>query len=141
MDIRELSSDAELSSAFSLMAILRDRVKLEATFLSELHRQRQEGYRLFGAYKGSVLVGLAGIRRSHTLARGDHLFVDDLVTLPEERGTGVGKGLLAHVEALARSQGVPRVYLDSRDTAKSFYAQLGFTFLTSVPCWRDAKAD
>ncbi len=32
---------------------------------------------------------------------------------------------------------VPRVYLDSRETAKDFYAALGFTFLTSTPCWID----
>ena len=33
--------------------------------------------------------------------------------------------------------GVPRVYLDSRLTARSYYEQVGFTMLTSIPCWID----
>jgi hypothetical protein len=77
--IRTLGSDADITSAFPLMSTLRDRIRAE-TFLAEVRRQQIEGYELVGAFEGARLVALAGVRRSHTLARGEHLFVDDLVT-------------------------------------------------------------
>jgi hypothetical protein len=30
---------------------------------------------------------------------------------------------------------VPRIYLDSRNTARPFYEKMGFQFNTSVPCY------
>ena len=128
MEIRELTADREILAAFPLMSELRDRVRAE-TFLAEVRRQQIEGYRLFGAFDGGRLVSLAGVRRSHTLARGD------LVTASEERGRGHGTALLAHLAARSAAEGIPRMYLDSRATAKGFYERVGFTMLTSIPCW------
>jgi GNAT superfamily N-acetyltransferase len=82
-----------------------------------------------------VLVALAGFRPAHTLSRGPHFFVDDLVTDAARRGAGYGTAMLEWIAARAREHGVPRVYLDSRDTAREFYERLGFTLLTSIPCW------
>lgn len=136
MDIRELVSDREITAAFFLMRQLRDRIR-EETFLSEVRRQQVEGYRLFGLFESDRLCALAGVRRSHTLSRGEHLFVDDLVTAEDFRGKGHGSALLRWLGGHAREQGIPRLYLDSRLTAKGFYAKLGFEFLTSIPCWTD----
>ncbi len=136
MTFRELVSDADIHSAFSLMASLRDRIR-ENTFLAEVRRQQIEGYRLYGVFdgdRGDRLVSLAGVRRTHTLARGEHLFVDDLVTLAEDRGKGYGQALLAWLAAEAARQGVGRIHLDSRSTAKGFYEKIGFAFATSLPC-------
>ena len=133
MEIRELTADHEILAAFPLMSELRDRVRAE-TFLAEVRRQQIEGYRLFGGFDGGRLVSLAGVRRSHTLARGEHLFVDDLVTASAERGRGHGTALLAHLAARSAAEGIPRMYLDSRATAKGFYERVGFTMLTSIPC-------
>ncbi len=136
MQIRELTTDPELNAAFALMSQLRDRIG-EASFLPEVRRQQVEGYRLYGGFEGDALVCLAGVRRSHTLSRGEHFFVDDLVTSQGERGRGRGREMIAWLAARAREQGVRRIYLDSRSTAKGFYERMGFTFLTSVPCWLD----
>ena len=65
------------------------------------------------------------------------MFVDDLVTDPDQRGEGYGRAMLAWIAARAKAAGVPRMYLDSRLTAKGFYEQVGFTMLTSIPCWID----
>lgn len=138
MKIRELHTDADIRAAFPLMATLRDRVRQE-TFLSEVRRQQVEGYRLVGAFDADRLVALAGIRRSHTLARGEHLFVDDLVTAEDVRGWGHGRELIAWLAARAAGEGITRIHLDSRLTAKGFYDALGFQFQTSVPCWIDVK--
>ena len=122
------------------MSALRERIRAEA-FLSQVRRQQVEGYRLFGGFDWERLVCLAGVRRSHTLSRGEHLFVDDLVTLDSERGRGRGAEMLRWLGDRARAEGVPRVYLDSRATAKGFYEKLGFTFLTSIVCFRDTAPD
>jgi GNAT superfamily N-acetyltransferase len=140
MEIRELRTDEEIASAFPLMSNLRDRIRSE-TFLSEIRRQQIEGYRLFGGFEAARLVCLAGARRSHTLARGEHLFVDDLVTLEAVRGKGHGAEMLRWLQKRATAEGVERIYLDSRATAKGFYEKQGYTLLTSIPCWRATGAD
>lgn len=131
---RVLETDDEINDAFPLMSTLRDRIRRE-TFLREVRRQQEQDYQLFGAFAGDRLVALAGVRRTHTLARGEHFFVDDLVTATDAQGRGYGTALLSCLAEQAAAAGVRRLYLDSRDTARGFYAKLGFRFLTSIPCW------
>jgi GNAT superfamily N-acetyltransferase len=133
---RELRADREIEAAFPLASQLRDHLRPES-FLNEVRRQQVEGYRLYGGFADEVLVVLAGVRRSHTLSRGEHLFVDDLVTAAGSRGAGHGRTFVRWLAAQARSEGIARIYLDSRATARGFYERLGFTFLTSIPCWVD----
>ena len=118
------------------MSSLRDRVRGE-TFVDEIRRQQRDGYELIGGFDDGRLVTLAGIRRSHTLSRGEHLFVDDLVTDESVRGHGYGREMMAWLSARARTERIPRIYLDSRSTARGFYERIGFTFLTAIPCWID----
>src|SRR6476661_3436059 len=118
-DIREIASDGEIASAYPLMRELRDRLR-EETFVAEVRRQQAEGYRLFGLFEGARPVALAGVRRTHTLARGEHLFVDDLVSAEGERGKGYGRELMRRLAESARRDGLERIYLDSRFTARGF---------------------
>lgn len=139
--VRELSADPDLLAAFPLLKQLRPHLA-ESTFLDALTSQRGEGYRLFGGFAGEAgdqLVVAAGIRETCTLARGPHLFVDDLVTDAAHRNQGFGQAMLHWLNGYAAERGLPRIYLDSRDTAMGFYRQLGFTFLTSVPCWIEVR--
>jgi GNAT superfamily N-acetyltransferase len=133
---RELHSDDDIHGAFPLMATLRARLRAD-TFLAEVRRQQLQGYELVGAFSDGRLVALAGLRRSHTLARGEHVFVDDLVTDPGVQGRGYATALMCWLARRAAAEGIGRNYLDARDTAQSFYARLAFRFLTSVPCWID----
>jgi GNAT superfamily N-acetyltransferase len=136
MEIRELRTDGDITAAFPLMKELRDRISAE-TFLAEVRRQQAQGYRLLAGFAHGSPVVLAGIRRTHTLSRGDHLFVDDLVSGASVRGTGYGRAMMEWVGQLAAAERIPRIYLDARITAKGFYEKLGFTFHTSIPCWID----
>ena len=138
MIFKKLESDQEISDAFPLMSSLRDRIRDE-TFVDEIRRQQQDGYELIGGFDDGRLVTLAGIRRSHTLSRGAHLFVDDLVTDESVRGHGYGREMMDWLSALARTESIPRIYLDSRSTARGFYERIGFTFLTAIPCWIDVS--
>ena len=136
--MRELRADGDIAAAFPLMRELRDRLR-EGTFLAEVRRQQVEGYKLFAGFEGERLVTLAGVRRTHTLARGEHLFVDDLVTAVGERGKGYGEELMRWLARRAGQEGLERIHLDSRITAKAFYEKLGFRFHTSVPCWIEVE--
>jgi GNAT superfamily N-acetyltransferase len=136
MEIRELHTDGEITGAFPLMQELRERIAAE-TFLAEVRRQQAQGYRLLAGFVNGSPVVLAGIRRAHTLSRGEHLFVDDLVSAAAVRGAGYGRAMMRWVARLAAAERIPRVYLDARVTAKGFYEKLGFTFHTSIPCWID----
>jgi GNAT superfamily N-acetyltransferase len=138
LDIHTLRSDSEITAAFPLMSTLRDRIRAD-TFLAEIRRQQADGYELVGAFADGRLVALAGVRRSHTLSRGEHLFVDDLVTEAHVRGAGHGSALIHWLAKRAASEGLARIDLDSRITAMGFYERLGFTFHTSVPCWLDVS--
>jgi ribosomal protein S18 acetylase RimI-like enzyme len=134
MTITPLTTDADLALAFPLMATLRDRIHPD-TFAAEVRRQQQGGYHLLGLFNDvGTLVAIAGYRESHTLSRGPHLFIDDLVTAPNARRQGHATALLQHLARHALSRNLPTLYLDSRNTAQSYYAQLGFTFQTSIPC-------
>ena len=138
MEIRELTTDAEIEGAFRLMHELRERIRPES-FLDEVRRQQAEGYRLYGLIADGELLSLAGVRRTHTLARGEHLFVDDLVTAKAYQRNGFGRELLRELARVAFVQGVQRIYLDSRITARGFYEAVGFTMHTSIPCWIDVE--
>jgi GNAT superfamily N-acetyltransferase len=133
-EIRELRTDAEIETAFPVMAMLRDRIQA-GTFLAEVRRQQLQGYELIAAYEGERVVALAGVRRTHTLSRGEHLFVDDLVTDSDYRAQGYGRALLRWLAERAAAEGLRRIYLDSRYTAKGFYEKNGFQFSTAIPCF------
>lgn len=137
IEVRELTADAEIAAAFPLMAELRPHVRAD-TFTEVVRRQQRDGYRLFGGFAGGVLVVLAGVRDARTLSRGPHLFVDDLVTALAAQRKGYGTAMLRWLAESAAVRGFERLYLDSRDSALGFYEHLGFTQLTSVPCWINA---
>ena len=138
MTIHQLRSDDEITAAFPLMRQLRDRLHA-ATFLQEVRRQQAQGYELIGGFADGRLVALAGVRRTHTLSRGEHLFIDDLVTDVGLQSRGYGSALVRWLAVHAAAEGIPRLHLDSRITAKGFYERLGFTFHTSIPCWLEVS--
>jgi GNAT superfamily N-acetyltransferase len=137
LQIRELMTDAEIASAYALMATLRPYL-LPELFVGQVRRQQGGGYRLVGGFDEGVLVALAGLRDGCTLSRGLHVFVDDLVTDAGARGKGHGRAMLRWIAEDALKRGLPKIWLDSRATAKGFYEKVGFNFITAIPCWIDA---
>jgi len=133
MTVHELMSDEEIAAAFPLMAELRERVE-RSRFLPAIRRQQIEGYRLFAGSEGGELAALGGVRRTHTLARGEHLFVDDLVVAARFRGRGHGRSMMQWLGRWAAAQGLSWIYLDSRDSAEGFYRKVGFEMRSSIPC-------
>lgn len=122
------------AQAFPLIRQLRAALD-EAEFLQRVRRQSHGGYELVGAYRDGRLIGVMGMRPVHTLARGPHLHVDDLVVDEAVRGSGAGRALMAYAEADARARGMGAVFLDARPDAVPFYEREQYT-LHAAPSMR-----
>jgi ribosomal protein S18 acetylase RimI-like enzyme len=77
------------------------------------------------------------MRPVHTLVRGPHLHIDDIIVAEKERKSGSGRALMAYAEDDARARGMTAVFLDARPEAIGFYERLGFA-LHTVPSMRKA---
>lgn len=130
--IREPATDDEIASVFALMSVLRPQLKQEL-FVQQVRRMMSDGYRLAIGRSARVVVA-AGYRLSETLARGRHLFVDDLVTDPALQRNGYATQMLRYLAQVARREGIARIHLDTRDSARTYYEKVGFTMFTSIPC-------
>jgi GNAT superfamily N-acetyltransferase len=77
-----------------------------------------------GAFDGNRLVGHAALRPFE-----DALEVKRVIVLPEYRGRGVSKRLMAELETIARESGVHRLILQTGDRqveAIALYEKLGY---------------
>jgi GNAT superfamily N-acetyltransferase len=81
------------------------------------------------AYSGETPIGFALFFHNFSTFLGRHgLYLEDLFVVPEWRGKGVGKQLLAHVAAIAESRKCGRLewaVLDWNESAIAFYRRMG----------------
>jgi GNAT superfamily N-acetyltransferase len=108
--IRELGL-GETALAEPVLRVLRPAVADLVARIDE--RQRPEGYRLVAAFAEERAVAAAGFRLAHNLAWGRHLYVDDLVTVPEARGHGHARALMGWLVEEAARLGCETLQLDS----------------------------
>ena len=81
------------------------------------------------AYAGDAPIGFALFFHNFSTFLGRHgLYLEDLFVVPEWRGKGVGKQLLAHVASIAESRQCGRMewaVLDWNESAIAFYRTHG----------------
>ena len=128
---RELTPD-ETHLAYAALRELRPHLASVEEFVERVNgAQRPEGYRLVGsfAHDGADAAAAAGFRRLHTLAWGDLIYIDDLVTMETHRGRGHAHRLLDWILTEARRIGCGAVHLDSaphRHAAHRLYLSEGY---------------
>lgn len=135
MNIRIAESDDEIAACFPVMLALRPHLDV-ATFVARVRGQQEAGYRLAYLSADDGPEAVAGFRLGENLAWGRFLYVDDLVTAPEQRSLGHGRALLAWLLQFGRDHGCGQLHLDSgaqRHDAHRFYeregmARAGFHF-------------
>ena len=101
---------------------------VEADFVARVRRQQAQGYRLCCIRESGRVVAAAGYRVLEFLAWGTVLYVDDLITAPNARGTGCAGALLDWLISRAREQGCDALHLDSgyqRNDAHRLYLKKG----------------
>ncbi len=127
MRIDLAESNEDILACFPVIRHLRD-LEDATTFLQHVRSQQLSGYELAALRDGGDPVAVAGFRLGESLAWGRHLYVDDLVTLPEGRSRGHGAALLAWLAELGRTRGACQLHLDSgkqRADAHRFYEREG----------------
>ena len=124
----------ETHRAFAALRVLRPHIDSVERFVACVNgAQRPEGYRLVASFADGEVVSAGGFRRLHTLAWGDVLYIDDLVTLESHRGQGHAHRLLEWILSEGRRLGCRQIHLDSaphRHAAHRLYMNEGFHIST-----------
>src|SRR4051812_43203198 len=120
----------EWAATFPLIVQLRPHLD-QPEFMRRVERQSYSGYELVGAFRDGRLVGVLGMRPVHTLMRGPHLHVDDIVVDETERKTGSGRALMQFAQEDAKARGMTAVFLDAQPLAIGFYETIGFALHTA----------
>lgn len=119
---------SNIERCFDVMRQLRTTFS-SSEFVSQVLLQQKAGYQLLVAENTSQVVGVAGFVITTKLAWGKHLYVDDLVTDPQFRSSGVGAGLISWLKNYAIEQACEELHLDSgvqRFSAHKFYLRENF---------------
>ena len=137
MKIKIANSDEEINVCYPVMKELREDL-IEAEFVEKIRKLQKDGYVLSFVEVSGKPVALAGFRIGESLAWKRYLYVDDLVTLPEERSKGHGAALLKWLTTIASNEGCETFHLDSgvqRKDAHRFYEREGL----QMPSYHFAK--
>ncbi|MCV4289689.1 GNAT family N-acetyltransferase [Pseudomonas capsici] len=123
-----LKSEKDFQASLGLMQVLRPHIVAPTTYVAQLVRQTEQGYRLLAAYDGEDIVGLVGYRELENLLYGRFTYVDDLVVSPDLQCTGLGGRLLTTICDQAVSRGCDHLVLDTglhMALAQRFYFRQG----------------
>lgn len=127
MEIRDVD-EVELAACFVLMQQLRPHLKSTAEFAERWQRQTRTGYRLVALWHDGAPRALAGFRLMENLIHGPFLYVDDLVTDAQARGSGHGAFLMDWLKNEGRRAGCAKLVLDTgldNALAQRFYFRQG----------------
>ena len=126
--VKEMVSDAEVSSTFPVMRQLRPHLD-EGDYLRTIRRMQSSGsYRLAAVVDRERVLCVAGFRIVEFLAWGKFLYVDDLVTDESLRSGGHGERMLNWLAAEGSRNGCEQIHLDSyvvRHNTHRFYFREG----------------
>ncbi len=126
--VEEAKTREEISACYPAVKELRPELS-EEEFLRRVQVQREtQEYHLSHICLDGMPVCVAGYRIVSNLHMGRHLYVDDLVTLESVRRQGLGKAMMAWLEAEARRQNCTSLHLDSgvqRHPAHRLYIGVG----------------
>ena len=115
ISVREIG-EGETALGAAAMLGLRPRWKTADAVVNLIDtRLRPAGYRLAGAFEsvGEPAVAVVGFRESWSASWGHNVYVDDLFTVPDARGSGHADRLMRWVKDEAHRLGCEVVHLDS----------------------------
>jgi GNAT superfamily N-acetyltransferase len=128
IEIRSVEQLADIDACHAVMLELRPHLKDADSFIQQVMRQREQGYRLSAAWCGGQIVGVIGYRLQENLLYGRFVFVDDLVVQKEFRSKGVGAQLLSATRTYAWETSCRHFVLDTglhMARAQRFYFSQG----------------
>jgi GNAT superfamily N-acetyltransferase len=120
-------TDEQIAATFAVMQQLRTQLVAEE-YVALVRRLQERGYLLAFLEEGGRIAAAAGFKLARSLAWGDFVYVDDLVTDDAARSSGHGRALLAWVSDYGKARGCRQLHLDSgvqRFDAHRFYLREG----------------
>jgi GNAT superfamily N-acetyltransferase len=128
IEVRSVALPADIGACHAVMSELRPHLQDVDSFVQQVMRQREHGFRLSAAWCNGDIAGLIGYRFQENLLYGRFVFVDDLVVRKESRSNGVGAQLLSVARAYAREMNCKHFVLDTglhMALAQRFYFRQG----------------
>ena len=128
MDIKQIHTESEIESCFTVFSELRPHINDKSEFCSKILTQINEGYQIFAAIDNTNVVGGIGFRVLNTLAWGKVLYIDDLITSHNYRNNSCGSKLLNYAINRATELNCNEVHLDTgytRHDAHKLYLKHG----------------
>lgn len=115
---------AQIRRCYSVVRELRPHITTEDEFFTRVERQQKQGFLLAYAEADDEIRAVAGYRYVDFLFQGHFMYVDDLVTRPDDRSSGFGGKLFDWLVQQAREHNCTSLELDSgvqRFDAHRFY--------------------
>ncbi|WP_017901605.1 GNAT family N-acetyltransferase [Pseudomonas asplenii] len=123
-----IESEARCRECFAVMRELRPQLDDEQSFVEQVFRQGEQGYRLLALREQGQVIGLAGFRVTENFLYGRFVYVDDLVVTASQQRRELGAALLEAVRQHTRSLGYRYLVLDTglhMPLAQRFYFRQG----------------
>lgn len=98
-------------------------------YIKILPERIDNGYRMLGVFDGEKCVCSAGFWISYRFYCGKFIQLDNMVTLPDYRGQGVGKLVTNFIKLTGKSEGCEKVLIDTyveNFDAHRFFFREGF---------------
>ena len=131
MEIKIATTEEDILECWDVIFVLRPHL-IKEEFVSTVKEMFTEGYHLAYIEENGKALSAVGFRYLQYLYNGKHIYIDDLVSLPETRGKGYAGMLLEYVADIARNKGYKCVTLDSghqRYTAHRLYLNKGYNIV------------
>src|SRR4029079_1052843 len=112
MKIQLATTEIEILKCSEVLRTLRPHLD-ETVFVEMVKEILGDGYKLAFIEEDDKGVAAIGYRHLQFLYNGKHIYIDDLVTLPDYRGKGHAGALRDYVEAEAQASGYKTITLDS----------------------------
>jgi len=128
IDLRHAASRDELAACYHVVVGLRPFLKDADEWCERAEAMANAGYRVLAAWRQNQVVAVAGYRVNENLIHGRFLYVDDLVTAPDDRGKGLGACLLKELIRIGVNENCRRLVLDTaaaNTNARRFYKREG----------------
>lgn len=113
LEVKKANTLEQIKQCYQVMRQLRPHLLEEERFVEQVHRQTKEGYQLIYLEENSQVKAIAGYRFLEFLAWGKVLYIDDLITDSDARGSGYGSKLMKWLTEEAENKKCDQLHLDS----------------------------